>query len=65
MIIQNKYDFGDTVYLKTDTDQNAWLVTGIKATPNDLIYILSQGTREYPAYDIELSKEKDVLKSVC
>ena len=61
MVIENKYEFGQTVYLKTDPDQHARMVTQIKVSPIGIIYLLSFGTMETPHYEIELSTEKDVL----
>lgn len=56
--IDNKYNIGETVYLKTDNEQLQRIVTAIKVLPNDIIYYLSCGTQETAHYDFEITKEK-------
>jgi hypothetical protein len=64
MVIDNKYDYEQQVYLKTDVDQKLRIVTGLLIRPNGLIsYELSCGTECRWHYDFEISTEKDVLKS--
>lgn len=63
MVIDNKFNIGDSVFLKTDQEQKEKLVTCIKITPNGILYILSSGETETVHYDIEITAEKDVLKS--
>ena len=65
MVINNKYDFGDIVYLKTDPEQNKRVVVGINVTPNgDILYRISQGTINSDHYDFEISEEKDFANAV-
>lgn len=61
MVIDNKYNLGDEVYLKTDTEQLKRLITEIRITPNGIMYLLSFSTEETKHYDMEFSKEKDIL----
>lgn len=62
MIVNNKYEFGDLLYLKTDTDQELAIITGIKLTPiGNVIYTVSKGSRSSEHYDFELSAEKNIL----
>lgn len=65
MVIDNKYDFGEIVYLKTDSDQEKRIVTAIKVYPaGDIIYQLSCGTENSDHYEFEISREEDtVLKT--
>lgn len=65
MVIDNKYDFGDFVYLVTDDEQKKRVVTAIKSYPSgEIIYQLSCGTEQSDHYDFEMSKEEDtVLKT--
>jgi hypothetical protein len=63
MLIDNKFKIGDEVYLKTDTDQNCRLVTGINIRATSISYDLSCGVVESPHYDFEITAEKDVLKT--
>ena len=61
MVIDNNYEIGDEVYLKTDIDQLKRIVTELRITPNGIKYLLSISTDETIHYDMEFSKEKDVL----
>lgn len=63
MVIDNKFEIGDTVFLKTDTDQNQRLITGICIAKHSLTYRLSCGTQESWNYDFEISNERDILKT--
>jgi len=62
MTIDNKYSFGQTVYLITDQEQLPRVVTGIRINPyKTLLYYLSGGTQETVHYDFEISAEKNLL----
>lgn len=62
MVIDNKYGFGQEVYLKTDTDQKLRIITGMLLRPNGLVsYELSCGIDSRWHYDFEISTEKNVL----
>ncbi len=62
MRIENKFEISDTVYLRTDENQLARLVTGIRIRPQGvLLYELSQGTHESVHYEFELSEDRDIL----
>lgn len=63
MIIDNKHSIGDLVYLKTDIDQNERLITGIMITQNGLQYELSFNTDRSWHFDVEISKDKDMVKT--
>ena len=58
MILDNKYNLGDIVYLKTDTDQSERILTSIQVSVIGILYKLSCGTTETWHYDIEISAEK-------
>ncbi len=64
MLIDNKFDLGDIVYLKTDPDQKERLVTGVTVRPTGLLYELSVGEEDSTHYDLEITTEKDVLKTL-
>ena|GEM_PF-882445 len=65
MTIENKFDLGDIVYLRTDPEQYERIITRIEVSPGRLIYCTSLGDNEsVQHFDFELSKEKDVLKSI-
>ncbi len=59
-----KYDHGDLVYLKTDIEQRARMVTQIKLAPTSHVYELTFGTTVSEHYEIEISDQDDtVLKT--
>lgn len=64
MVIDNKYNIGDFVYLNTDTEQKKRLVISISVSPTGIRYCLSCGNNDTWHYDIEISKEIDVLAKV-
>lgn len=53
------FEIGDEVFLKTDTDQERRMVTGLFVTKNEILYYLSRGTYESKHYDFEMSYNKD------
>lgn len=61
MLIDTKFKIGDSVYLKTDVEQQKRLVTGYTIRDGSILYLLSLGTYESPHYDLEISEEVDVL----
>ncbi len=60
-VIDNKFDHGDVVYLKTDKDQLPRIVFCLKVFPNEILYELAAGTTCSTHYEFELSKEVNVL----
>ncbi len=59
MIIDNKYELGEIVYLKTDVDQVPRIVTAVVACPDDsILYELACGTTCSKHYDFEITYEK-------
>lgn len=64
MVIDNKYNIGDTCYLKTDSLQDERLITGICIRENSSIqYYLVCGSLDSWHYEFEITKEKDVVKA--
>ena len=61
MTITSKFDFGQKVYLKTDTDQSVRIVTSFECRPTGIIYQLSCGSSHSWHYEFEISEEKDVM----
>ena len=61
MVVDNRFDFGDIVYLKTDPDQRQRIVFAIKVYKSDILYELACGTTTSMHYDFEISKEVNVL----
>lgn len=61
MVIDNKFEIGDFVYLTTDPDQLKRVVTAIKyCKGGELVYGVQCGTVESFHYEFELSTEKDL-----
>lgn len=61
MIIDNKFEIGDTVYLKTDRDQRPCIISAFKVCKSDILYFLCCATAETQHYDFEISCEKNIL----
>lgn len=61
MVIDNAFEFGELVYLKTDREQLERLVTGFSVNPNGLLYRLVSGTNDSTHYAVEISKEKTIF----
>ena len=63
MMIDNKYEIGEIVYLKTDPDQHGRMVFAIELYKGgELLYKLIMGTMVSAHYGFELSKERDSIK---
>ena len=65
MIIENKFNIGETVYLVTDEDQKPRIVTGINVTANGLRYNLVNGITDTYHYELEMSSEKNILTKIA
>lgn len=67
MIIDNKFNFWDIVYLKTDPDQEKRIVTEMKLIGSmgaiSILYLLSCGSQISNHYEEEISSEKDIVES--
>ena len=61
MVIENKYNIGETVYLVTDEDQKPRIVTGINVTGTGIRYNLVNGVTDTYHYELEMSAEKNIL----
>jgi hypothetical protein len=65
MVIDNKYELSEEVYLKTDLDQQVRIVTAIHVHPSgQIIYVLACGTMASEHYDFEISREVNELIKV-
>jgi hypothetical protein len=54
MVINNKFNIGDTVYIKTDVDQSPGIITCIQVNPGDILYSVSRNSSTSHFYDFEL-----------
>lgn len=62
MIIDNIYEIGQVVYLKTDTEQIPRIVISIYVYKGgELLYKVASGTSTSEHYEFELSKEKEFV----
>jgi len=61
MVINNVFEIGEIVYLKTDKDQLERMVTGIMITPAGVQYRIGCASADSWQYEIECSKEKNVV----
>jgi hypothetical protein len=61
MLVDNKFQLGDIVYLKTDVDQKSRMITKISVSQQGLLYMVVCGTETTDHYEIELSEEKQVV----
>jgi len=59
-----EFNLTDIVFLITDPEQLERIVTCIKQTPLGYSYSLSQGTMESEHYACEISKEKNIIKTL-
>lgn len=61
MFIDNKFEFSETVYLKTDPNQYPRIITRMSVTKGSITYELSSGSTTSWHYDFEISRTKDIL----
>lgn len=60
-VLNNKFEIGDTVYLKTDPDQLPRIVFCFEVTASETLYKLACGVGNSVHYDFEISVTKNVL----
>lgn len=60
LMINNKFDIGDIVYLKTDRDQCERIVVGICQNANSVMYEVKKETTNAWHYEFEMTLEKNV-----
>lgn len=61
MKIENAFDIGQRVFLKTDIDQYEHIVTEIRVTASGIMYLIMFYTTGSLHYECELSAEQDIL----
>jgi hypothetical protein len=61
IVIDNKWDIGDTVYLKTDKEQLPRIIFRFIVYRNEILYELATGTINSSHYDFEISSDKNIL----
>lgn len=64
MIVDNEFEIGQVIYLKTDPDQNPRIVTSFRIYKGgEILYSLNFATSESYHYSFEISTEKDYSKT--
>jgi hypothetical protein len=63
MLLDNAFEIGQTVYLRVDGEQLAWIVTGINVRHGAHHYVLSRPGQDALHYAFEMTAERDVLKA--
>lgn len=61
IMIDNKFEIGEEVYLKTDREQLSRIIYCFKVFKNEIMYEVANGTTVSAHYDFEISKEINVL----
>ena len=61
MVINNKFNLEDYVYLKTDPEQLERMVTKIDITKGDIMYQLCSGLNYSTHYEFEITEEKRII----
>jgi len=61
MIINNKFELEEIVFLITDNDQYQRIITGIQYCKNGLLYRLACGTTDSWHYEFELERNKSFI----
>lgn len=64
IVIDNKYNIGDTVYLITDKEQLPRMVFSFVVYRNEIVYRLATGGTSSDHYDFEISDTKNILADV-
>lgn len=64
-VINNKFEIGDIVYLKTDPDQLMRMVFAFRVYKHgEILYDVICGTISSPHYEFEISKEKNFVNAL-
>lgn len=65
MIVDNIFEIGETVYIKTDNEQKPRVITGLIIRPaGHIVYYCGCGVDESCHYAIELSKDENILTKI-
>lgn len=61
MVIDNEFEIGEIVYLKTCKEQLPRIVFCIKVYKGEIVYDVASGTTTSGHYPFELSREVNIL----
>ena len=62
--IKVAYLIGEKCYVKTDPEQYQRLIVGYQILPNSIVYICSFCNTTSNFYEVELSREQDVMMKI-
>ena len=61
MVINNEYEIGDFVFIRTDGDQAKRIITSLRIYKGgEVVYVVSCGPNQSEHYSFELSSEEDI-----
>lgn len=60
MVIDNKYELGQIVYLRTDVEQLQRIVSAITQRQGSIIYELCCGKETSGHYDFEITEQENI-----
>lgn len=63
IIISNKFEIGQTVFVKSDKDQNARTIIAFYVSEKEIKYNARCGDSDLYFFDFELSLERDTIIS--
>ena len=61
MIIDNKFELQQCVFLITDSEQLTRIITGIQISNNGILYRLACGVNDSWHFEYEIAEEKNYL----
>jgi hypothetical protein len=62
ILVNNEYDFGEVVYLKTDPEQHPAIIFSINIyKAGEIMYEVIRGTVTSKHYDFELTRDKNLI----
>lgn len=64
MKIPGDIQIEDIVYMKTDMEQRAHIITGAVIRPDGIQYLVSNNGLEYNQYAFEITKERNKLMAL-
>jgi hypothetical protein len=61
MVVENKFDIGQVVYLRTDKEQEPCIITCLTVyRDGDVLYEVNRGSHSSRHFDFELSNERNL-----
>jgi hypothetical protein len=60
-MVDNDFEIGEILYLKTDEEQKIRILNAILVTPNGYLYRLASGSSDSYHYPMEITREKSFM----